>query len=163
MILAKNEVLIKEWEYGTKKTKRLVTTNTLAITNKRIVSESKNKNYISHNEIPVNVVKAVNTSHKTAAKLPAYLLIGFGIPLCLVIVGIFMIVAGVRRLKSGVFELELTTEGLEGEALNIGYVSPLKFFFKRKKKKAPKIKVRINNEVCHEIVETIGAIIAENR
>ena len=36
MILANNEVLIKEWEYGTLKTKKLETVNTLTITNKKI-------------------------------------------------------------------------------------------------------------------------------
>ena len=164
MILANNETMIKEWEYGFKKTKRVVTTSTLAITNKRIISETKNKNYISRNEIPVSAVKAVNASHKTASKFLAKLMIICGIPLCLVIVGIFLVLAGLERLKSGVFELELTTEGVEGETLNVGYVSPLKNLFNRKKsKKAPKVKVRVNNESCHEIVETIGAITAENR
>ena len=75
-----------------------------------------------------------------------------------------MIVAGVRRLKAGEFELCLTTEGVEGEPLEVGYVNPLKAIFKSKKaKKAPKIKVMIDNEVCHEIVETIGSIIIENK
>lgn len=164
MILAKNETLIKEWKYGSKKQKRLVTQSTLAITNKRIISETSNKNYIGRNEIPVSCVKAVSGSHKTASKLPAYLLIGFGIPLCIVIIGIFMILAGKERLKAGQFELCLTTEGLEGESLEVGYTSPLKSIFNRKKsKKAPKIKVKIDNAICHEIVETIGAIIAENK
>ena len=44
MILAKNETLIKEWKYGSKKQKRVVTTSTLAITNKRIIAETSNKN-----------------------------------------------------------------------------------------------------------------------
>ncbi len=164
MILAKNETLIKEWKYGSKKQKKVVTESTLVITNKRIVSETSNPNYISRNEIPVSCVKSVSGSHKTASKLPAYLLIGFGIPLCIVIIGIFMIIAGVRRLKAGEFELCLTTEGVEGEPLEVGYANALSSIFKRKKaKKAPKIKVSIDNKICHEIVETIGTIIIENK
>ena len=160
MILAKNETLIKEWKYGSKKQKRVVTESTLTITDKRIITETANKNYIARTEIPVNCVKSVSASHKTASKLPAYLLIGFGIPLCLVIVGIFMIVAGVKRLKAGEFELCLTTEGLEGEPLEIGFKN---LFASKKKRKAPKVKVSIDNAICHEIVETIGSIIIENK
>ncbi|MBO5851859.1 MAG: hypothetical protein J6R29_05965 [Clostridia bacterium] len=164
MILAKNETLIKEWKYGTKTQKKLVTDSTLIITDKRIISETSNKNYISRSEIPVNCVKSVSGSHKTPSKLPAYLLIGFGIPLCLVIVGIFMIMAGLERLKAGEFELCIATEGLEGEPLEVGYTSGLKSLFNRRKaRKAPKVKVRINNAICHEIVETIGSIIIENK
>ncbi|MBQ2892311.1 MAG: hypothetical protein IJE45_05405 [Bacilli bacterium] len=164
MILANNEVLIKEWEYGTLKTKKLETVNTLTITNKRIVTESRNKLNITRNEIPVESVKAVSAFHGMPSKFLAYVMIVLGIPLCLVIVGIFLIIAGLNRLKAGVFELELTTSGCEGESLSVGYVSPLKTLFSRKKgKKAPKVKIRINNDVCREIVETIGAVIAENR
>ena len=101
MILAKNESLIKEWKYGSKKQKRVVTESTLSITNKRIVSEVSNKNYISRSEIPVSCVKSVSGSHKTASKLPAYLLIGFGIPLCAFLgsIAVALVILGLSKFR----------------------------------------------------------------
>jgi hypothetical protein len=83
--------------------------------------------------------------------------VGFAVVILGLIVGALIAYKGYLRLNQGVFVLTIKTKGKEGESL---YVSaekvlnnPFKGLF------AGKVRVKINNEVSEEIVETLGALV----
>jgi hypothetical protein len=61
-------------------------------------------------------------------------------------------------LNQGSFQLEITTYGVEGSSLDI---SASKVLFR--KKNCGRLSVSINREAAQEIVDTIGAIIIDNK
>lgn len=199
MVLAKDEVVVKDWEYAksiVKSGRNVVeTVKTLTVTNKRIVAGSKNPMRTDYEEVPLSAVKNVSVSHYQPSKLSAILMIVFGalamilgvvlgvvIPnntgmdsttgvytsdstnivymFVLVVVGIILLVKGIKNLNQGIFTLVLTTAGVQSELMSLGF---FKVFRNGKRVKSETVKVKIDNTVAQEIVETIGAIILENK
>ena len=199
MVLAKDEVVVKDWEYAksiVKSGRNVVeTVKTLTVTNKRIVAGSKNPMRTDYEEVPLSAVKNVSVSHYQPSKLSAILMIVFGalamilgvvlgvvIPnntgtdsttgvytsdstnivymLVLVVVGIILLVKGIKNLNQGICTLVLTTAGVQSELMSLGF---FKVFRNGKRVKSETVKVKIDNTVAQEIVETIGAIILENK
>ncbi|MBQ7369877.1 MAG: hypothetical protein IJW58_02760 [Clostridia bacterium] len=199
MVLAKDEVVVKDWEYAksiVKSGKKVVeTVKTLTVTNKRIVAGSKNPTRTDYEEVPLSAVKNVSVSHYQPSKLSAILMIVFGVlamilgvvlgvvipnntgtdsttgvytsdstnivyMLVLVVVGIILLVKGIKNLNQGIFTLVLTTAGVQSELMSLGF---FKVFRNGKKVKSETVKVKIDNTVAQEIVETIGAVILENK
>ncbi len=179
MVLAKDEVLIKDWNYASGKTGLLFGLHTeakIAVTNKRVIYTAENERKIARQEIPLKAAKSVYSSHETVSKLGAIMLMILGVILvvagivltlqdsALAILGIVAIVLGAvvawlgyTRLNQGAFSLTITTCGIEGESMAVSASRMLG------KRQAPVMKVKIHNDIAREIVEEIGAIIAENR
>lgn len=188
MVLAKDEVVVKDWEYAksiVKSGRKVVeTVKTLTVTNKRIIAGSKNPTRTNYEEVPLSAVKNVSVSHYQPSKLSAILMIVFGVLLIVAgvlfataipsegnptgivfmiifaIVGLILIVKGIKNLNQGVFTLVLTTAGVQSELMSLGF---FRVFRNGKKVKTETVKVKIDNTVAKEIVETIGAIILENK
>jgi hypothetical protein len=182
MVLAKDEQIIKDWDYATGKSgkffNKLHTQCNLTVTNKRIVYTAENERKITRQEMPMDLAKSVYGTHETVSKLGAFLLIIFGILVAVVgailglkipivgyailavavIFGAYLVIKGIIRLNQGEFMAKVTSVELEGESLNL---SASRLF--AKKKPAAEMKIKLNNDIAREIVEELGAIVVEYR
>ena len=153
--LANGEVIVKDWDYARSKAAGVKTNANLMVTNKRIVYTAESKRGISREEIPIESVKMLNFgSTKEETKL-AILYIIFGVAFAVTLIGLPLIVLGIRMLIQASFNIEIVTKGVEGTSLDVGVV---KMFGKKKK---PRIKVKINKKACLNIVEEFGAAFIE--
>ena len=189
MILARDEVIINEWEYAIAKRKKIETKHALVVTNKRIVSTVESKRKITQREIPVNSVQNISVMHETPSlrgpilsiifgillmvigavavylglttfKTPLGLMIGFlvGGPVAFIL-GLIMMIIGIKRLNQGAFILELSSNMLqEHELMSVGFD---KMFGSRRVDSG--MRLYINNAVARDIVDKLGAIIIDNR
>ena len=175
MVLAKEEVIVNEWEYATSKMGKSVTSYTLTVTNKRIVSTLQNAREVRQREIPVSSVQNVSLLFEKPSQLPAILLITLGcliglagIALFLVfsslwwlipiVPGVAIIIYGLTKINGGTFYLELSTNmSPEYELMALGddksYTGS----------KSSSEKIFINNDVAKEIIDSLGAIIIDNK
>ena len=182
MVLAKDEQIIKDWNYATGKSgkffNKLHTQCNLTVTNKRIVYTAENERKISRQEMPMDMAKSVYGTHETVSKFGAFCMIIFGILLVvagvilglkipyvgyaimavMAIFGAYWIIKGIIHLNQGDFMAKVTSVELEGESFTL---SASRLF--AKKKPAAAMKIKLNNDVAREIVEELGAIIAEFR
>lgn len=186
MVLAKDETIVKEWEYAKSRTAmgfldKVETKSTLTVTNKRLISTAKSERKVEKKEIPLESIKSVSYSHEVPSKLSAIISIALGIitiilgillmnsdemedallgmvGLAIIVIGVVLIIRGIKRLNQGIFTMVITTFGREGEALEIGAARLFK-----KLAKGGKLKVQINNDIIDEIVDTLGAIIIDNK
>lgn len=188
MILAKDEVIVNEWEYATSKTKKIKTKHVLVVTNKRIVSTVESPRKITQREIPVSSVQNVSVTHETPSKVRPVLSILFGILFMIAgvgalvlsfgqmenaivkysmlgggvffaILGLIMMIVGIRHLNQGSFMLELSTNMVpEYELMSVGFE---KMFGSRRVSGA--VKLYIDNSVARDIIDTLGAIIIDNK
>ena len=189
MILARDEIIINEWEYAVSKRKKIETKHGLVVTNKRIVSTIESKRKITQREIPVNSVQNISVMHETPSLLGPILSIIFGILLMvigavslvlafgslgeevvmkiiflsagavLLIIGLIMLIIGIKHLNQGAFMLELSSNVLqEHELMAVGFE---KIFGSRRVSGG--LRLHINNSVAREIIDTLGAIIIDNK
>ncbi len=184
MVLAKDEQIIKDWNYATGKSgkffNKLHTQCNLTVTNKRIVYTAENERKISRQEMPMDLAKSVYGTHETVSKFGALCRIIFGILLAVVgiilgltikieelgyaimavgiLYGLFFVIKGILRLNQGDFMAKVTSTELEGESFNL---SASRLF--AKKKPVVAMKIKLNNDIAREIVEELGAIVAEYR
>lgn len=78
-----------------------------------------------------------------------------------VLVGvIFNFLANKSKLKVN-FSLVLTTYGQEGESMRVGMIASLRRLFKNAMEGM--VKIKVSDTVTEEIIETIGALIVDNR
>lgn len=158
MLLAKDEVIIKNWDYAHAKQKRIKTTASLTVTNKRIVYTCENQQRIDRQEIPLQEVKTIACEKRIAPNFWPIVKIIFGGLLSLVLIGIPLLLSGIRSLNQGSFTLEITTYGQEGSSMDL---SASKMLFRKKNRGT--LKVSIDRAIVQEIVDSIGAIIIDNK
>ena len=158
MFLAKDEVVIKNWDYAHAKQKRISTTASLTVTNKRIVYTCENQERIDRQEIPLSEVKTIACQKRTAPNFWPIVMIVFGAIFSLVLIGIPLLLKGIRSLNQGSFMIEITTYGAEGSSMDL---SASKTVMKRKNR--GRLKVSIDRNAVQEIVDTIGALIIDNK
>ena len=182
MVLAKDEQIIKDWDYATGKSgkffNKLHTQCNLTVTNKRIVYTAENERKITRQEMPMDLAKSVYGTHETVSKFGAFCMIIFGILIAVVgailglkipivgyvimvaavILGVYWVIKGIIRLNQGEFMAKVTSTEIEGESLTLAASRLL-----AKKKPAAAMKIKLNNLVAREIVEELGAIITEYR
>ena len=161
---ANEEQIIKSWDYaksGKSFSKNKVQHN-LTLTNKRVIATSENATSLNRCEVPIKSVKTVSGEFKKNGKLLPIIKLVFGILFTVCIIGIIfkgfgikMISSAVTELKSCLFELTLTTAGAEGSALKVGAA---RGFIRT----STKIKVFTDKAVAREIVNEVGAIVADN-
>lgn len=172
MVLAKQEEVIKEWSYATARAKGVHTDYKLTVTNKRLVSSARSSLSYSQQEIPLNTIKSISGSHEKKSPVGAILLmilgivaivVGFvvgegkmAITLPVALVGVILVIIGIVLLKQGAFTLVVTTAGTESSGIAVGAV---KWFGKGKKH--GRVKIKVDNKVADEIIETLGAIVID--
>ena len=163
MVLAQGENLIKSWNYADSKSgglfNKVKTHATIDITNKRIVYTAENANAVDRQEIFLNQVKTLSMSRSSKGNLWAIIKIVFFGILSIVLIGIPGLLRSIKELNQGSFEMSITVDGVMTEALA---VTASKIVLP-KKMKTSKVKVLINKAVVNEIVDTIGAVIVENK
>ena len=164
MVLAQGENLIKSWNYADSKAggmfKKVETHAKIEVTNKRIVYSAQSANAVDRQEIPLNSVKTLAFSQFSKGNLWAIIKIVFFGILSLVLIGIPGLIKSIKELNQGSFQMVITTEGVMTEAMEIG-VS--KVVLSKKSGKPSNVKIMINKDVVHDIIETLGAVVVENK
>lgn len=155
MKLANGEVIVKDWDYAQSKSAGVKTTANLMVTNKRVVYTAESKRGVSREEIPIDSVKMLNLGSSKQETGLAIVYVILGLLFTMTIIGIPLLVLGIRMLIQASFNIEIVTKGVEGTSLDVGVV---KMFGKKKK---PRIKVKINKKACLNIVEEFGAAFTE--
>ena len=180
--LAKDEVLVKTWNYAGTEGKSTVAKE-LTVTNRRIIHRSIDKFGVATQEYFVRDIKSLNGVHATKRSVLGLVICCILAVLCIVAaivfkfyylfagVAIFVLIGVLSYIfsKKSCFalNLELVTHQ-RGEVSEFMSVSAGLAQFaasgKRSKKNAkqPSIDAGINYEVAKEIVETIGALLLEN-
>ena len=159
--LAKNESLIKSWEYAQTKQGFEKKSYELTVTDKRIISSSESSKGVDRREIYLDDVKTLEYSFAKKGLFKAILFFILGAITAIAVVGIFLIIKAIGILKEKSFELTMTTEGFESDGLEIGASSMKKIFSFLKKKS--KLKVKVNKDAALEIINELGAIIVERK
>ena len=178
--LSKNENVVRSWTYASSNNR----TNTLTVTDKRIVATRQGANSINRIEVPLSAVKSVSSSYSATKEQSGSPKIGFiilgallgiagvlimtmidnhavGLPIGIValIAGVVMVAVGATRTQtvttSAGFKLHISTYGQEGAAFRIG---------EEVKGEGQAQEVVISNvvldeEVIMEIIDTIGALV----
>ncbi len=179
MILAKNEIILNEWDYATSNTFKRKTTHNLAVTNKRIVSSISSKKGVYRREVAIDSVHNVTLEHQKPSALGpiikiliSLLLIAgsvfamlklnwpFELPsvilVCLFAVG--LLISGLLGFNQGYFFIELTTNQVgENAVMSVGYDKLLQ------KLNAKRLRISVDNKSARDIIDRIGAIIFEQR
>lgn len=164
--LSDNEQLVKSWDYAKGKDSRGKYEANLTVTSKRIVSLISTKRSTEYCEIPLDYVKSIECEQSQKSNILPILGIIIGVPLSIVIVGIFLIIHCAKLLNQGDFSVCINTHGVEGTSLEIGAIKNKgKGFFSKlfSKFKKNKNKIKIDFNTANEICETIGAIILNNK
>ena len=177
MVLAKDETLVKEWEYGKSSTSKFFgveTSYSLAVTDKRIIASSKSCRKNSREEIALSDVKGISATHSTPSKLAAIIQIAIGalyllfciiyltkedlgvLGIILMPVAVIAIILGVLKLNQGSITLSIITDGPKTVSLSFGLAKMFRRF------SSGTLRVKINNKVAEEIVETIGSLLLGN-
>ena len=155
--LAKDEVIVKSWDYAQTKSAGEKTTANLTVTNKRVVRTSESKRGISRDELPLSSIKTVYYGNSKLSTTKAIVCIVFGILFFLAIFGIPLLVYGIMMLQQASFHIIIETKGLEGTSLEVGVVHILG------KKRRKTLKVKINKSACANIVDEFGAALIDAR
>lgn len=164
--LAKNENVIKSWDYAmakglmTKKSRKM--TANLTLTNKRVVNTISNDISLKRTELPVDSIKTVDGNYAKNPILFATIKLVLGILLTVCIVGILFKGFSIKWIKSAwetikgcYFELTLITSGAEGTSVTLGAT--------RGVLKVNKFKVSVDKTVAKEILDEIGAAIYDTK
>ncbi len=173
--LGKNENLVKSWDYATEKEKGLFKSKiicNLTVTDKRIVLSNRAKNSTSREEIPVESIKAVNSS--LSKKRPwgiacLIAIIGLVVGILLIsssqtlpgiifiavpiVIAILLIVLGLKvRLR---LDLITDIDIVHTESVSI-YANTIVL---TKKRFSKPVRVSVDAVVAEEIVSTIGGLL----
>ncbi len=163
--LAKDEKIVKSWDYaisGSGFSARKKIKSNLTLTNMRIIATQYNDVSLDRKEIPIKAVKNVQGSFQKNRSFWAYVKLILGIPLCIAIIGIFMIISAVKTLKGASLDLSLTTEGFEGSSLYLGAAGAMEnkgFFGRLFSAFKPTVRVNVDKTIAKEILDEIGATI----
>ena len=141
--LAKNEIIIKRFDYTTRKIKN--SKRSLIVTNKRIISEIMDRNSVMRKEIPVSEAEYISTSYaNTKSSLLAFILFL-----------ILAIVAGIVgwKVELPVPYLNYGLYGLAGLFLLLACIMLGKFF----KNRAASVEITISGKKMETQVFSLGS------
>ena len=143
LMLAKNEVIIKRFDYTTRKIKN--SKRSLIVTNKRVISEIMDRNSVIRKEIPVSEAEYLSTSYaNTKPSLIASILFL-----------ILAIVAGIVGWKVDlpVLYMNYALYGFAGLFLLLAIIFLVKFF----KNKAASVEITISGKKMETQVFSLGS------
>lgn len=178
--LSKNEIVVRSWTYASSGNR----TNTLTVTDKRIVATREGTNSINRIEVPLSAVKSVTSSYSSTKEVsgnPKIGLIIFGallgiagvlimsmidnhaiglpIGIVMLISGVVLVAVGATRTQivttSAGFKLHISTYGQEGAAFRIGE----EIKGEGQAQEVVISNVVLDEEVIMEIIDTIGALV----
>lgn len=176
MKLANNEQVINDWEYSSAKAKKSwfrksKTSSSLILTNRRLIHQINSKHVHERTDINLGDIVSVDYRHSKLANFWAVLQLIIGIPLCLAIIGIFIVKDARRRLNRGEFILSITTAG--NSSLSVGsrrtakqeglLISIIKLPFRLLgtilgiRSGVKNFEVQINHKAVDEIMDNLGA------
>lgn len=169
--LAKNEQIIKSWDYSIKghRFDKHKLNRSLTVTNKRIIASEEGDYELRNNEVKLSAVKSISGTFRKNDSLWMRIKFALSIFFSIIIIGIIFGSIGSairlnREIKSCIFELHIRTQGYEGTSLTVGAapetgISKRKHFFS---KSINKIKIYVDKQVAREILTEVGAIILAN-
>ena len=153
--LAKDEKIVKSWDYALTKSAGVKTTANLTVTNKRVVRTAESKRGVSRDEIPLDSIKTVYYGNSKLSTTSAIVCIVFGVIFFFAIFGIPLLIRVILMLQQASFHIIIETKEREGTSLEVGVVHILG------KKKRRALKVKINKSACANIVDEFGAALID--
>lgn len=172
IMLASNEKMLKSWTYATSSVKkgfsRKTTDHTLTVTSKRIIQTSHSSRKVSKTEIPLSDVKKLALTHEVGSNVGAIILIILGVLAAilgvvvedgdylipLVPIGVLFVIIGILKLNKGSLTVLIYTK--QSYTLSIGAAVGNLI---RRGARGGKLKVRVNNVIATEIIESLGAYV----
>ena len=175
--LAKNEIIIKRFDYTTRKIKN--SKRSLIVTNKRIISEIMDRNSVMRKEIPVSEAEYISTSYaNTKSSLVAFILflilaivagiVGWKVELPVSymnyglygLAGLFLLLACImlgKFFKNRAASVEITISGkkMETQVFSLGSSNM------SSKSKAKDLKIQIDRNQSIAMVNELGAVLID--
>lgn len=155
MQLAKDETVVKEWVYGKSKQGREITTAKLTLTTERLISLSESKNKKLSSEIPLGSIRGLSFSTAAASNVVPILKIVLGIFLSFAIIGIPLLINGVRSLNRAAFAMDVSIAGTPEFVAGADTGN--------RKMSRHKLRVKVYKDAIDEISDSIGAAILERK
>lgn len=172
MTLAKNEKIIKEWEYATQKAGMHTTKKTLTATNKRLIHEVRSSRDVTRDEVNLDNVKSLSMSSAKRISVGAVIAIIIGAILLIagvvikfameaemvvmvpfLVIGAIIIIIAIFCLKKAAFTLDIVTNG--NASIHAGSSNIVS------RKKTNTVEIKINLGVANDIIENLGAILLD--
>lgn len=187
MKLAKDEVLVKSWDFAKSKQGSEKKNHILEITNKRLVLSEEGNRGIERTEVGISSISKVHGKTFVPSKFGAIMRIILAIVLVIVgavlpgllgektaamlkelsldliilavafIIAVILFIKAILLLMRGAFELTIWTAGYQTEGFNIGVQRLGKF-----KASTAKVKMSVHKDVANEILDELGALIVES-
>ena len=175
--LAKNEIIIKRFDYTTRKIKN--SKRSLIVTNKRIISEIMDRNSVMRKEIPVSEAEYISTSYaNTKSSLLAFILflilaivagiVGWKVELPVPymnyglygLAGLFLLLSCImlgKFFKNRAASVEITISGkkMETQVFSLGSSNM------SSKSKAKDLKIQIDRNQSIAMVNELGAVLID--
>lgn len=175
--LAKNEIIIKRFDYTTRKIKN--SKRSLIVTNKRIISEIMDRNSVMRKEIPVSEAEYISTSYaNTKSSLVAFILflilaivtgiVGWKVELPVHymnyglygLAGLFLLLSCImlgKFFKNRAASVEITISGkkMETQVFSLGSSNM------SSKSKAKDLKIQIDRNQSIAMVNELGAVLID--
>ena len=184
--LAKDEAIIKSWDYASQGkwyTKDKLIAN-FTLTNKRVISTMENKVTLNRVEAPLSAITNVSAKYGANRTFWAKVQLIIGIPLCVAIIGIPMVKSALRKIRSATFDLILETRysDFEGKPFTLGGNAAVDALKKRsrigavirslfgaipiigmffKNNNSNEIPVSVEKTIAKEIINEVGAAILD--
>ncbi len=164
--LAKNETLVKSWDYaigkGAMTSKKKQLSSNLTVTDRRVVYSAYNDFSLDRKELPIDSVVLVQGNYTKNPILMAIIKLVLGILSCCVIIGILFKGFGIKMIKDAIdtikgcnFELKLITELNAGVSFSIdGNRGKIKLV-------TNKFKINVDKDKAKDILNEIGALVQE--
>ena len=181
MLFAKDELIVRSWEYAKGRLNGREMTSNLLLTNKRLISYSVSPLFISHQEVQLEDVKGIYARRRSTSKLLGALMLVFGVLFMLMSFafmsmdedflgsGIAMLFGGMILTAVGIilvllplgeFSLIVTTSGFEGTPLKCSTAASLGVY---KSMQLNIIRLRISVKDVDDIIGSLGALIMDNK
>lgn len=180
--LAKDEVVLREYDYAIVKSKKNEVLHSVILTDRRIIAQEQGPRSFARKEMPIEHADYISTnfdSYKHGVAFAVLLLtlsvllaVGgfvwsrftdlrwFLIPSCLAVValvfGVIVLILSISN-KGASAELEIRSRTPIYEMLSVSANGM------RAESKVDKIKIKVDKDIAEQLLNEIGAIVVENR
>ena len=156
-VLQEGEEVVKTWEYGTRKEKGFggdKVTMSVTATTRRLIHMEDGKRSYAQSEVPIEKIQSIDGACGTKKRI--WLLI-LGVPFCMglftLLIGVPLILLYIRGSSTIDFHVRLAGDASDGIDLTSNSTPS------KKKKKARKIKVKLDYETAKKMFSEIGAVV----
>ena len=157
-VLQEGEEVVKTWEYGTRKEKGFggdKVTMSVTATTRRLIHMEDGKRSYAQSEVPIEKIQSIDGACKMGEKRILLLILGIVLIMTLFLC-LFGLIAIYLYLRSGStidFHVRLAGDASNGIDLTSNSTPS------KKKKKARKIKVKLDYETAKTMFSEIGAVV----